>query len=73
MTRLRIEDCANDVCPWSGKPVAADALTRYRGQVVGFSEPALRDRFLMALLAFETAIGDPLSRRPELFTVPPVM
>ena len=33
---LRLEDCVNDICPWSGKPVSADSLTRYRGQVVGF-------------------------------------
>lgn len=73
MSRLRIEDCVNDVCPWSGRPVSPDALTLYRGQVVGFCNPGCRDRFLMALLAFETAIGDPLSKRQELFSPPPVM
>ncbi|MCG8544724.1 MAG: glutathione S-transferase, partial [Alphaproteobacteria bacterium] len=36
MPALRLEDCINDVCPWSGKPVSPDSLTDYRGQVVGF-------------------------------------
>ena len=25
---LRIEDAVNETCPWSGKPIAADSLTR---------------------------------------------
>lgn len=28
---LKLEDCINEECPWSGKPVAADSLARYRG------------------------------------------
>ena len=32
---LRIEDAVNATCPWSGKPIAPDSLTRYRGVVVG--------------------------------------
>ena len=36
---LRLEDCVNAVCPWSGKPVSADSLTLYRGHVVGFCNP----------------------------------
>ena len=39
---LRLEDCINETCPWSGKPVQADSLTRYRGQVVGFCNPGCR-------------------------------
>ena len=27
--RLSLEDCVNDVCPWSGEPVSADSLTFY--------------------------------------------
>jgi YHS domain-containing protein len=53
---LRLEDCVNDTCPWSGKPVSADALTRYSGQVVGFCNSSCRDKFESAAKAFETAI-----------------
>ena len=53
---LRREDAVNDVCPWSGKPIAADALTRYRGAVVGFCNPGCRDRFEAATTAFDRAI-----------------
>ncbi len=52
----RIEDAVNDVCPWSGKPVSADSLTRYRGQVVGFCNPGCRDKFDAAAEAFDAAI-----------------
>ena len=52
----RIEDAVNDVCPWSGKPVSADSLTHYRGQVVGFCNPGCRDKFDAAARAFDAAI-----------------
>lgn len=35
----------NATCPRSGKPVAADSLTTYRGFVVGFCNPHCRDEF----------------------------
>jgi hypothetical protein len=54
--QLRIEDCVNDTCPWSGKPVSADSLTRYRGQVVGFCNIGCRDKFDTAARAFDRAI-----------------
>jgi hypothetical protein len=53
---LALSDCVNDVDPWTGRPVSADALARYKGRVVGFSDRASRDAFLAALVAFETAI-----------------
>ena len=53
---LNIEDAINDTCPWSGKPIAADALTLYQGAVVGFAEPALRDQFQTAVRCFEAAL-----------------
>ena len=53
---LRIEDAVNDTCPWSGKPVAADSLTRYAGAVVGFCNPGCRDKFETALRHFENAL-----------------
>jgi hypothetical protein len=45
----RLEDCVNDSCPWSGKPVSADSLTHYRGAVVGFCNPGCRDKFDAAI------------------------
>lgn len=35
----------NRYCPRSGKPVAADSLTGYRGVTVGFCNPGCRDDF----------------------------
>ena len=54
---LRLEDSVNARCPWSGDPVSADALTLYRGQVVGFCNPGCRDKFETATAAFDAAIG----------------
>ena len=53
----RLEDCVNQVCPWSGEPVSADSLTQYRGTVVGFCNPGCRDKFDAAARAFDVAIG----------------
>ncbi|MEJ8574769.1 glutathione S-transferase [Microbaculum marinum] len=53
---LNIEDCINEVCPWSGKPVSPDSLTRYRGEVVGFCNPGCRDKFAAATAPFDEAI-----------------
>ena len=52
---LKMEDCINDTCPWSGKPVAADSLTLYQGQVVGFCNTGCRDKFESATRHFEAA------------------
>jgi len=49
--------CINAVCPWSGRPVSPDSLTRYRGRVVGFCNPGCRDKFERALGAFDAAIA----------------
>jgi YHS domain-containing protein len=56
MPDLRLEDCVNDVCPWSGKPVSADSLTTYRGKTVGFCNPGCRDKFEDATHAFDRVI-----------------
>ena len=56
MTELRLEDCVNSRCPWSGEPVSADSLTRYRGQVVGFCNTGCRDKFEKATSALDAAI-----------------
>jgi hypothetical protein len=57
MPTLESETVVNATCPWSGKPVRSDSLTRYRGRLVGFCNPGCRDRFEAAVMAFETAIG----------------
>jgi hypothetical protein len=53
---LRLEDCVNDVCPWSGEHVSGDSLTLYRGKVVGFCNAACRDKFEAAARAFDARI-----------------
>ena len=53
---LRLVDCINEVCPWSGKPVSPDSLTHYRGQVVGFCNTGCRDKFDAAARTFDAAI-----------------
>ena len=54
--RLKRDDCVNQRCPWSGDPVSADSLTRYRGEVVGFCNPGCRDKFEKATSDFDAAI-----------------
>ena len=54
---LKLEDCVNQVCPWSGKPVDAASLTTYRGKVVGFCNPGCRDKFVAAITTFDTALA----------------
>ena len=56
MTSLSLDDCVNDVCPWSGDPVSANALTSYNGHVVGFCNPGCRDKFEKATNAFDAVI-----------------
>ena len=53
---LRLEQCVNTRCPWSGDPVSADSLTRYKGEVVGFCNPGCRDKFEKAASDFDAAI-----------------
>ncbi len=53
---LDLADCVNTHCPWSGKPVAADSLTLYRGKVVGFCNPGCTEKFEKAAKAFDQAI-----------------
>lgn len=52
-----IEDCTNDIRPWSADPVSEDSLTMYRGQVVGFCNTGCRDRFEKAVNHFEKTAG----------------
>ena len=53
---LRFEECVNQTCPWSGEPVSADSLTRYKGAVVGFCNPGCKDKFEAAKKTFDAAI-----------------
>ncbi len=53
---LKLEDCVDATCPWPGKPVSDDSLTRYRGEVVGFCNTGCRDKFVAATAAFDAAI-----------------
>jgi hypothetical protein len=55
--KLKIEDAVNDTCPWTGKPIAADALTVYKSGVVGFAKPGDRDKFDKAIAHFEEAFA----------------
>ena len=57
MATLKITDCVNETCPWSGKPVSADSLTNYRGRVVGFCNPGCRDKFEKATEQFDKLLG----------------
>jgi len=58
MADLHLEDCVNDICPWSGGPVSADSLTEYKGAVVGFCNTGCRDKFEKAASHFDAAIQD---------------
>lgn len=58
---LRLEDCVNATCPWSGKPVSADSLMQYRGAVVGFCNPGCRDKFETAAQAFDAALSEKIN------------
>ena len=55
---LDIKDCVNDICPWSGDPVNADALTLYKGKVVGFCKTGCRDKFEKATRLFDAKLAE---------------
>lgn len=56
MSASEINEVINTTCPWSGKPVSPDSLTRYRDQVVGFCNPGCRDKFETAMRFFDDLI-----------------
>jgi hypothetical protein len=58
MSDLKLDDCVNDTCPWSGKPVVEDSLTRYKGNVVGFCNTGCRDKFESAVNHFDAALAN---------------
>ena len=53
---LRLEDCVNERCPWSGDQVSGNSLTLYKGKVVGFCNPGCRDKFEKAVSTLDAAI-----------------
>ena len=55
---LSLDDCVNETCPWSGKPVSADSLTLYNDKVVGFCNTGCRDKFEQAASHFEAALNE---------------
>ena len=55
MKKLKIEDCVNEICSWSGDPVSADSLTVYNDIVVGFCNTGCRDKFDKAIQHFNHA------------------
>lgn len=57
MAELKLEDCVNDICPWSGDPVSEDSLTLYKGEVVGFCNQGCRDKFEKAVQHFDRALS----------------
>ena len=60
---LALDDCINDVCPWSGKPVQEDSLTRYKGQTVGSTHSKFGAAFAMSSPA-RRRIGSPSASGP---------
>jgi YHS domain-containing protein len=54
--QLKMEDCINRACPWSGKAVSTDSLMFYRGKTIGFCNPDCRDKFLKASVSFDEMI-----------------
>lgn len=62
MSASEINEVINTTCPWSGKPVSPDSLTRYRDQVVGFCNPGCRDKFETATQAFDLLIDQSAGR-----------
>jgi len=58
MSNPSIDDCINDICPWSGDPVTPSSLTTYKGHVVGFCNTGCRDKFEKAIVLFERCLSD---------------
>tara|TARA_R110000744_G_scaffold145205_5_gene257625 strand:+ start:37235 stop:37438 length:204 start_codon:yes stop_codon:yes gene_type:complete len=56
MQTLELKHVINAFCPWSGEAVRDGSLTHYRGAVVGFCNPACRDKFERAARMFDQAL-----------------
>ncbi len=53
----------NATCPWSGKPVSADALARHGEHIVGFCSTEHRDQFVQAITHFAQAASPAVTTR----------
>jgi hypothetical protein len=53
----------NEKCPWSGKPVDANALSMHEGHVIGFCSVEHRDRFAEAVAQFQQAAAPAILTR----------
>lgn len=53
----------NLTCPWSGKPVSPNALTKHEGRVVGFCSTEHRDQFNKAIAHFAQAASPAIVTR----------
>ena len=62
---LNLDDCVNEICPWSGDPVSADSLILYRGKVVGFCNPGCRDKFEKATSHFDAHLTNESEGRED--------
>ncbi len=54
---LKLADCINADCPFSGKPVTAASLTSFQDHVVGFCNPGCRDKFAANPAEFPDAMA----------------
>ncbi len=57
MEQMRVSQSINPNCPFSGKPVQDDSLTRYKDRVVGFCNPGCRDKFAANPAGFPDAVA----------------
>ena len=57
MTDLNIDDCINETCSWSGKPVQADSLALYGDDVANIGQSGL----ILPLESHLTVLGSKLS------------
>jgi hypothetical protein len=53
----------NSTCPFSGKSVRADAVTRHDGHIVGFSSIEHRDQFVQAMAHIARSASPPIITR----------
>jgi hypothetical protein len=53
----------NTTCPWSGKPVSPDAVTRHGDHVVGFCSTEHRDQFVKAIAHFAQSASPAVTTR----------
>ena len=64
MSQPSLKDAVNQTCPWSGNAISADALTTYKGHVVGFCNTGCRDKFEKATAMFDAAIRQSATHNP---------